>query len=272
MPDRMSSLLRTIGGVRVHGDRVAQRHGVEPADPSWPAGHRPELAAALRDALARLVEQLGRERPGAHPRGVGLHDADDLVDLERPDPAAGARAARDRVRRGRRTGSCRGRGRGACPARPRAGRGRRAGARPGRATWCRRGAARSRVAPRGRLLDERARPRSPPRPSPPRMQVLVGEGAPDALAEHLAVAQVLHPQPEPPGAVAVRRPDAASRRARPSRRRGGPRCALSSATWYGMITCALRLTRTFDDVDPARREHVELARSAWPGSPRRRCR
>ena len=47
-----------------------------------------------------VVEQLGRKRPRPDPGRVGLHDADDLVDLERADPAAGAGAAGDRVRRG----------------------------------------------------------------------------------------------------------------------------------------------------------------------------
>ncbi len=42
----------------------------------------------------------------------------------------------------------------------------------------------------------------------------------------------------------------------PSRRASFAR---SRATWYGMITWALRLTRTRRDVDPARGEHVELA-------------
>ena len=56
--------------------------------------------AALGDPGADLVVQLRRVRPGADPGRVGLHHADDLVDLERPDAAAGAGAARDRVRRG----------------------------------------------------------------------------------------------------------------------------------------------------------------------------
>ena len=50
------------------------------------------------DPGADLVVQLGRIGPRADPRRVGLHHPDHLVDLERPDPAAGAGAAGDRVR------------------------------------------------------------------------------------------------------------------------------------------------------------------------------
>ena len=84
----------------VHGDGIPQRHGIEPADPARPAGDRPEFVAALGDAGPDLVVQFGRVRPGPDPRRVGLHHADDLVDLERPDAAARARAAGDRVGRG----------------------------------------------------------------------------------------------------------------------------------------------------------------------------
>ena len=222
MPDRMSSLLSTIGGVGVHGDRVAQRHGVEPADAPRAPGHGPELAATLGDALADVVEQLGRERPGAHPRGVGLHHADDLVDLERADPAAGARAARDRVGRGhvrvaavveveQRALRALEQDVVAAPERVldeprRVVEVRRRGATP-HAAACSTSAS-TVEARRAHRLEQ---------------QVLVRQRAADPLAQHLAVAQVLHPEPEAPGAVAVGRPDAATGRARPCRRRGGPR-------------------------------------------------
>ena len=100
MPGQDVELVEHDAADAVDRDRVAQRHGVEPADPARPAGDRPELVAALGDPGADLVVQLGRIRPGPDPRRVRLHDADDLVDLERPDPAAGAGAAGDRVRRG----------------------------------------------------------------------------------------------------------------------------------------------------------------------------
>ena len=84
----------------VHGDGVPKRNGVEPADPSRAAGDRPEFVAARGDPGTDLVVELGRIRSGADPGRVGLDDADDLVDLERTDPAPGARAAGHRVRRG----------------------------------------------------------------------------------------------------------------------------------------------------------------------------
>ena len=93
----MSSLLSMMLLTLLTRDRVAQRHGVEPAAAAPPAGRGAELAALLEQVAADLVVELGRERPGADPRGVRLHDADDLVDLERPDAAAGAGAAGDRV-------------------------------------------------------------------------------------------------------------------------------------------------------------------------------
>ena len=240
-------LVEDDGGVRVHGDGVAQRHGVEPADPARPAGDGPELAAALGDALADVVEQLGGERPGAHPRGVGLHHADDLVDLERPD------ARRRCTRRPRpgwtrsRTGSCRGRGRAACPGRPRAGRGRRAGARPGRATWCRRGAAPG-ARPR-RPPARRARRRSKPAaPIASSSRFLSGSARPirsrSTSRSHRSSIRSPSRQARSPYAGPMPRPVVPT--FAPPRRTS---LARSRATWYGMITCALRLTRTRDDVD-----------------------
>ena len=55
---------------------------------SWPTS---------RMALAHLIEQLGRERPLADARGVGLGDADDVVDARGADAGAGAGGAGDRV-------------------------------------------------------------------------------------------------------------------------------------------------------------------------------
>ena len=97
MPGQDVELVEHDAADAVDRDRVAQRHGVEPAEPPRPPGGGPELAAPLGGAGADLVVELGRERPGADARRVRLHDADDLVDLERPDAAAGARAAGDRV-------------------------------------------------------------------------------------------------------------------------------------------------------------------------------
>ena len=81
----------------VDGDRVLQRHRVEPPAPPAAPGRRAEFAALLQEVAAGLLLQFGRERARPDTRGIGLHDADDLVDLERTDAAAGAGAARDRV-------------------------------------------------------------------------------------------------------------------------------------------------------------------------------
>ena len=54
----------------VHGDRIPQRHRVEPTDAPRAAGDRPELVAALGDAGTDRVGQLGRDtgriRPGSN--------------------------------------------------------------------------------------------------------------------------------------------------------------------------------------------------------------
>ena len=63
------------------------RHGVEPAAAARAAGDGAELVAALAEPLADLVVQLGRERPGADARGVGLGDAEhDSRSLSGPMP------------------------------------------------------------------------------------------------------------------------------------------------------------------------------------------
>ena len=79
---------------------VAHGHGVEPAAAAGPARRGPELVASGRDLLPRLVEELGRERPAADPRRVGLGDAEDAVDRPGPDAEPGAGPAGRRARRG----------------------------------------------------------------------------------------------------------------------------------------------------------------------------
>ena len=65
--------------------RLAHEAGVEPAAAARPTGHRAELLAALAQEPARLVLELGGERPLAHARGVGLGDAEHVVDRARPE-------------------------------------------------------------------------------------------------------------------------------------------------------------------------------------------
>ena len=81
-------------------DRLAHQHRVEPAAAPPPPGHGAELAAALAEALADLVGELGRERAAADPRRVGLGDAEHKADRRRADPRPGRRLAGHRVRRG----------------------------------------------------------------------------------------------------------------------------------------------------------------------------
>ena len=73
---------------------------VEPAaTASAPSGDT-ALAADDPQALAIVVEQLGREGAGSDAGRVGLEDADDPGDAGRPDAAAGACAASGGVARG----------------------------------------------------------------------------------------------------------------------------------------------------------------------------
>ena len=80
--------------------RLAHQAGVEPAAAARPPGHRAELDAALAEQPAGLVLELGRERPLAHPRGVGLGDAEHVVDRARAHAGAGRGLRRHGVRRG----------------------------------------------------------------------------------------------------------------------------------------------------------------------------
>ena len=78
---------------------VARRHGVEPAAAARAAGGRAELAAHAVQHVGDL-RVLGRERPFADARGVGLHHADDAIHAMRRHARAGAGAAGGGVRRG----------------------------------------------------------------------------------------------------------------------------------------------------------------------------
>ena len=100
MPGEHVELRDHEPGEAVDAGGVAERHEVEPAGAPRAAGGGAELAADLADPLAELVVELGRERAGAHARGVGLGDPPDLVDRARPDAGAHARRARHGVRRG----------------------------------------------------------------------------------------------------------------------------------------------------------------------------
>jgi hypothetical protein len=55
---------------------MAQDHRIEPAAAPLATRHRAEFMPALAEALADGVFQLGGERPGADPGGIGLDDAE----------------------------------------------------------------------------------------------------------------------------------------------------------------------------------------------------
>ena len=80
---------------RVPGDRR-----VVPPATAGAAGGRAELEAVGAQELARLVEQLGRERARADARRVRLHDPDHPVEAGGRDARAGGRTATGGVRRG----------------------------------------------------------------------------------------------------------------------------------------------------------------------------
>ena len=256
MPGQDVELVEHDAADAVDGHGVAQRHGVEPADPPRSPGDRAELMAAFRDPGADLVVELGRVRPGADPRRVGLHHADDLVDLERTDPATRAGAARDRVRRGDERVApvveVEQRPLGALEQDVLAARERR-------------------LDQPGRVVEVVAQPLAPPRRPrrPARRRSKVGRPiAARTMFLSTSARSIRSRRTARSSRSSIRRP---SRHARspyvgPMPRPVVPtlpspsRASLptSSATWYGMITCALRLTRTRDTSMPRCGEHVEL--------------
>src|SRR5690606_11087084 len=60
--------------------RALERDDVDPAAAARAAGGGAVLLATVADALPDFVMQFGRERPTAHARGVGLGDAEHVVD------------------------------------------------------------------------------------------------------------------------------------------------------------------------------------------------
>src|SRR5205085_3235663 len=82
------------GGDAAEVDGVFDGDGVEPAAAAGAAGGGAVLVAALADVVADVVGLLGRERPAAHARAVGLHDADEVADGLRRHAGAGEQAQR----------------------------------------------------------------------------------------------------------------------------------------------------------------------------------
>src|SRR5581483_2986860 len=89
----------------VEAHRVPKGDEVEPAATPLPAGHGPVLGAELAHPVVVGALDLGRERPFADARHVGLRDADDGVDARRADPdprrgrtGDGVRGGHERIR------------------------------------------------------------------------------------------------------------------------------------------------------------------------------
>src|SRR5581483_8833380 len=80
-------------GDAVVEDGAARGDGVEPAAAARAAGDGAVFVALVADGLADVVVQLGRERAGADAGGVGLDDAQHVVELARADAGAGGGAA-----------------------------------------------------------------------------------------------------------------------------------------------------------------------------------
>ncbi len=97
---RMSSLVMKSLVMPFTLHRVAQRDEVEPAATSAPASHGSVFAAKLDQAVAGLVFQLGRKRPGADAGDVRLRDPDDILDRCRADTRADQRSTGGRIGRG----------------------------------------------------------------------------------------------------------------------------------------------------------------------------
>src|SRR5690606_30678747 len=77
----------------VDGHRALERDDVDPAAAARAPGGGAVFLAAVADALPGLVMQLGRERAAANARGVGLADAEHVVDPVRAHAGTRQRAA-----------------------------------------------------------------------------------------------------------------------------------------------------------------------------------
>ena len=81
-------------------DRAAQRNRIEPAAAPPPPGNGAEFVADAGQILARVIEQFGRKGTRTDTRGVGLDDAQHLMQPPRSNTGTGRRAARGGCRGG----------------------------------------------------------------------------------------------------------------------------------------------------------------------------
>ena len=71
---------------RIDVHRCAQRHRIEPAAASRAPCRGTKFVSPLGQPETGLVKQLSRERPGAHPRGVGLGDTEHVIQKQWAKP------------------------------------------------------------------------------------------------------------------------------------------------------------------------------------------
>ncbi|RMV57311.1 hypothetical protein ALP09_04765 [Pseudomonas amygdali pv. lachrymans] len=74
-------------------DGATQDDGIEPAATTSATGGSAELVATLGQESTDIVEQLGRERTRTHTRGVGLGDAQNVIQVHRTKTRTGSDTA-----------------------------------------------------------------------------------------------------------------------------------------------------------------------------------
>src|SRR6516165_1999046 len=84
----------------INADGLPHQNGIEPPAAARPSRDGTEFATALANGAADLVVLLGRERPSADTRGIGLADTEYIADCGRTKARAGGRLGRHRIGRG----------------------------------------------------------------------------------------------------------------------------------------------------------------------------
>src|SRR5690606_31586254 len=72
---------------------AAQDYGIEPAATAGATGSRTELVATLGQTLTDVIEQLSGERTRTYPGGVGLGDAQHVIQVQGTETGTGSRTA-----------------------------------------------------------------------------------------------------------------------------------------------------------------------------------
>src|SRR5690554_1613671 len=87
-------------GYAVDLNGMAQRYRVEPATAAGTTGGGADLVALDRQVFTHAVKQLGGERAGTHPGGVGLGNTQNVVQVQGAETRAGSGTAGGGVGRG----------------------------------------------------------------------------------------------------------------------------------------------------------------------------